>query len=294
MSEINTDKRITYSLFSPKKTYDHRFWDENKHDLKRYWFNIPAILAINKFLYPDFRTTFYVDPKTESDELFSLIKETSYCDYFVINEDYEGHEPSIWRINPFWEEGAKTFFSRDIDSIPNEEEFKASMFFLRSDQAIHTIRSHENHYGFPCRMLIGLSGFKINWLPKRIFKDSLSDFKKEYGSGNQWDNDQISLINCFAKDPFLSSMAFLDSRINNQNKRPEFYCEQSSEENFKDIDLSASEIELFNYIKKNKLCDWAGQPTDCRKEHLLNILRITRDKELLTILTEEKLSNFYF
>lgn len=293
MSEINTDNRkISYSLFTPKKTYEHRFWDKDREDLSRYWFNIPAIHAINKFLFPDYKNFFYIDEETSKNPLFSFLKNVDSCNYSTIRESYEGHEPSFWRINPLWENNVSIFMSKDIDSIVNRSEYKCYIKFLKSEKLVCSIRSHENHYGFPCRMLMGLSSFKSSKISKEIKKTSLCEFKKSYHVRDSWDNDQLTLINAFTNNQFFASEFFLDFRVNKQRKRTDVFCSSLSEEDL-DVPLSEEKKDLFNYIEKNQLSDWAGQPTDVRGKHLMEICSITENNNIIEIIKDLNLSSFY-
>lgn len=294
MSEISTEiNKISYSLFSPKKTYEHRFWDKSKNDLRRYWFNIPAIHAINKFLMPSFKNFFYVNEEVKNDKLFSFIENVDSDNYCIVNEEYSGHEPSFWRIKPLWEKNVKVFLSRDIDSIFNEAEYKSFITFRSSKELVSTIRSHENHYGYPCRMLMGLSAFKPKLIPENIKTKSFHEFKEKYSVRESWDNDQLTLINCFTSNDFFTSEFFLDFKVNNQEKFPDFFCKTLSEKDLNNIELSKEQKYLFDYIKSNNLSDWSGQPTDVRGKHLLEICEITQSKEIISLIKDLGLSDFY-
>ena len=54
-------------------------------------------------------------------------------------------EPMMWRLIPIWE-NYDCVFLRDIDSIPNRQEYNSTKYFETKDYAIQTLRSHENHY----------------------------------------------------------------------------------------------------------------------------------------------------
>jgi hypothetical protein len=294
MSDQDTTiKKISYSLFTPKKTYDHRFWDENRDDIQRYWFNIPAIYAINSFLFPEFKTFLYIDEQTTKHKLFPFLEEISKGNFTVVKEDYRGHEPSFWRMKPLWEKDVSFFMSKDIDSIVNEIEYKCYFEFIKSKELVSSIRSHENHYGYPCRMLMGLSSFKSSQISKEIKTESLEEFKKRYSVRDSWDNDQLTIINCFTNDLFFTSEFYLDFAVCDQVRGPGFFCKTIKEEELDYVKIEEDKKELFDYINKHNLCNWCGQPSDVRGKHLIAILNITQRKDIIDLLKEFNVYNFY-
>ena len=286
---------ISYSLFEPKKTYQHRFWDLDWNNSKRYWFNVPALLVINSILYPDFRNVFYVDQKTFDSEICNLLVELLNdfdLQIRLVNEEYEGHEPALWRLKPLWQD-VDLLLSRDIDSVPNREEYRSYLVFKNSDQTVSTIRSHTNHYNYPCRMLMGLSSFKPNLIPQEIKKHSFPEFKTTYSSGDRWDNDQLTLINCFTTDPEFTESNFLDFNVNLQHFSQDFPCVSYSERYLDDIISSNQEAKLLSMIEEYGLTDWAGQPCDARGDFLNELCEEFGYNKVIDKIRKSKMGEFF-
>lgn len=289
-------KYISYSLFEPKKLYDHRFWDEDRMDQKRYWFNIPALLLINHVLYPDYKSVFYMDEDTFNSDISKLMVDLLGDFSFQmrrVSEDYSGHEPALWRLKPIWSKDCDILMSRDIDSVPNIDEYRSFRLFEKSDHTVHTIRSHPNHYNFPCRMLMGLSAFK----PKRISYDiktySFDDFKNRFSYVDRWDNDQMTMINCFTTNAEFTNDYFLDSPINDQYIDQDFPCDKVSKQDLKSVEISDHKKRLFDLIEEYGLSDWAGQPCDARKDFLVELYHIFCYKKSLEKIANSNLKDFY-
>ena len=290
-------KIISYSLFKSKRIVnEHRFWDEDRNDPMRYWFNIPSLLIINQILYPDFLNVFYVDNDTFDSKVCELLTDL-LGDFKIqirrVDEDYDGHGPAIWRLKPMCQD-VEIMLSRDIDSVPNIQEYKSFVCFENSEHIVSTMRSHPNHYNFPCRMLIGLSSFKPNQIPEAIKKHSFAEFRNFYCQDkNQWDNDQVTLINCFTKDPEFTEKHFLDFRINLQRFSQDFPCKSVSNKDLETIQISEDKEKLFSLINEYGLTDWAGEPCDARHDFLLELSEIFGYDHVLRKISKSKLGKFY-
>tara|TARA_R100000152_G_C6781403_1_gene215832 strand:+ start:627 stop:1535 length:909 start_codon:yes stop_codon:yes gene_type:complete len=297
---------ISYSLFSPKKFYDHRTWDESNFNKQRYFFNIPSLCAVNKILYPEFSMHLSICPATENNPLFDFYKELCLLDkgftYSVNEEEYTGHEPALWRMGLLWDSTAKTILSRDLDSIPNKQEYMSTRYFLDSDYLVHTIRSHENHFNYPCRMLIGLSGFKSDKIPKNILTNNFEEFKSKHGLRPElladptikWNSDQLIVINAFTNDEFFTADNFLDSRINNQDHYPDFYCNSISESDLHDSCIDERQSKVLELVEKGSLTCWAGEPSDARGHFLSSVCGLEGTLPILKIIEGNSvLKEFY-
>ena len=270
---------ISYSLFEPKTQHTHRFWDANNGEENRYWFNIESLHIINKILYPDFTMRIYASENIKNNKSYSTLeklkRETDLQIYFS-DEEYSNHEPASWRIKPLWDSDADHLLVRDLDSVPNIDEYKATRYFLDSAYTVSTIRSHENHYQYPCRMLIGLSSFKPKEIPEDILCSDFENFRAKYTPHeNKWDNDQIALIKAFTDTNTVFTMLnFLDFKINNQKNDSDFSCQSGSREDIDTIELTDQQKKLLCLVDEYKLSDWAGQPCDARGSFLNKIKNI--------------------
>jgi len=297
---------ISYSLFKPRQFYEHRTWDENKFDENRYFFNIPALCAVNKTLYPNFSMHLTVCPDTESNPIFSFYKtlceKDSTFSYEVNTEDYQGHEPALWRIGLLWKEGIKLLLSRDIDSLPNRQEYQATRCFEKSDQLVHTIRSHEHHFNYPCRMLIGLSGFRPSQIPDGLLTSSFEGFKKLHCVREEflkdptvkWNADQLTIINAFTTNEFFTADHFLDSHIDSQTHYPDFFCKNTTEDDLREVEFTPDQAMIIDLIERDGLTKWAGEPCDARGKFLLSACEIEGTLPIVDIIKENKdLEEFY-
>ena len=297
---------ISYSLFKPRQFYEHRTWDENKFDESRYFFNIPALCAVNKILYPNFSMHLAVCPDTEAHPLFSFYKtlcsKDSTFSYEVNTEDYQGHEPALWRIGLLWKKGVALLLSRDLDSLPNRQEYQATRCFEKSDQLVHTIRSHEHHFNYPCRMLIGLSGFRPPQIPDELLTFSFEDFKKLHSVREEflkdptvkWNADQLTIINAFTTNEFFTADNFLDSQIDSQTNYPDFFCKSTTTDDLHEVEFTQDQAMVIDLIERNELTKWAGEPCDARGKFLVSACEIEGTLPIMDILKENKgLEGFY-
>jgi hypothetical protein len=297
---------ISYSLFSPKKFYEHRTWDKNNFNEERYFFNIPSLCAVNKILYPQFAMHLCICPETEKNPLFDFYKQLSYADdsfsYSVFEEDYSGHEPALWRIKLLWQKNVSMLLSRDLDSLPNKEEYQSTRFFKDSDYSVHTIRSHENHFNYPCRMLIGLSGFKPKKIPQEILTNNFEDFKLKHGLKPElladptikWNSDQLIVINAFTNNDFFTSEHFLDSKINNQTHYQDFFCNTISDVELDSVKINPDQSMVLDLIHERGFTSWAGEPSDARGEFLALACEIEGSLPILDIINQNSLLKQFY
>ena len=56
-----TNKIISYCFFTAESDPNTRSrYDQFSNRSDRYWYNIPAVIAVNSHVYPDFKTRIYV------------------------------------------------------------------------------------------------------------------------------------------------------------------------------------------------------------------------------------------
>tara|TARA_B100000683_G_scaffold277766_1_gene338719 strand:+ start:736 stop:1608 length:873 start_codon:yes stop_codon:yes gene_type:complete len=286
---------ISYSFFEPKVLHRHRDWDKfNTYD--RYWYVLPALIAINSYVYPDFKIKFHISNNITQNKLYTLFEKciAKYnLEVEIINREYDNTEPTIWRYKPLLEKECDVLLCRDIDSLPTTDEIKSTYYFINNEKyEVSTIRSHKNHKIPQTIMLAGLCAFR----PKKIdLSDNFDIFLDKYSTSN-WGVDQNYLIRTFTKDNKYTSDKFLDSRLNSKNHyiaNPLIDCDSFDEEYYGknvNIDLSQSVLRLLD-----SYTEWSGEPIDVRGEDLKNILsKNTKLKEMLTILESDKvLKEFY-
>jgi len=294
---MNDKKIISYSLFDGKMDYSHREWDEFKQGSDRYWYNIPSVVLANKVLYPDYIMRIYLAEELKDHPLSCLLeslKKTYSLEVVTVSDEYKNHDAALWRVKPLWEE-IDILLSRDIDSLPNEEEFMHSKFFEQSSTLVHSIRSHENHFQYPCRMLIGLSGFKPTKVPSHVKQENFEEFKAIFSpKGDRWDNDQISVIKAFTDyDTIFTMFNFLDSKINDQTNKPDFSCYEIEEEDVVNVKLEEKQKEVLDLVKKYQFSEWAGQPCDARGQFLKDLITLTKDTNMIKMIKESDCESFY-
>ena len=67
-------KILSYCLFEPKALPQHRYWDKWRSDDSRYWFNLPAIVLVNKLLFPDYAMVLHVTKNVWKNKLSLILK----------------------------------------------------------------------------------------------------------------------------------------------------------------------------------------------------------------------------
>jgi hypothetical protein len=282
-------KIFSYSLFEPKTMPNHRDWDSNKTEKKRYWYNVPTIILLNKFLYPQYKTRFYLSDNIWKDELSSIFKifdDEIECQ--TIKLEYSLTEPAIWRMIPLWEYDISILHARDLDSLTSEKDYEYIAKFESSNCTVGTIRSHENHFGHSCRMLAGLCSFKPELVPNHI---KGSNFYLYYNKRkNAYGSDQELLIETFTKNEEYTRTNFLDCKIDKQFNKQDFpLIELELDHKF---DIENEKKIIFEKIKEYTNCSWLGEPCDSRGK-LLNYLLEQNAEIKDKILKSNILSNFY-
>ncbi len=280
-------KVFSYSLFEPKHLPPHRTWDRWKNDSARYWYNIPTILLLNKTIYPDYEVVFYLSPNIWNNSLSEIFKIFGNVRTETVQRDYKLTEPAIWRMMPLWERGIEVFHARDVDSLTSDLEYKYIKIFENSSNTVGTIRSHENHFGMPCRMLAGLCSFKPNKI-NPIIKGMNFDFyysqkDERYGS------DQNLMIKTFTTNENFTKENFLDCKIDKQFNKQDFACNEANLSVY-DIDIQTQKI--FDKIKEITKTTWLGEPCDSRGE-LLNYLLDSNQDIKNSLKSNKILSDFY-
>jgi hypothetical protein len=286
---------LSYCLFEPIHLHGHRTWDEHRLDEKRYWYNIPALYLVNKILYPEYEMKIHVNDVLRYHPLFVLLNSLDITIKEIDIPFNKTSEPMLWRMIPLWED-YDCVFTRDVDSIPNRNEFCCTTYFNNSKHAIQTLRTHENHYHeMGCDMLGGLSGFK----PKLIATKPTT-FKDYYDSRSDlpWAQDQFLMVNTFLKqqDRLFIEQNFLDCPIDNQKRKAPFYHSTIPSDDFSNIETNLKQDNVFNIVDDYKISEWAGQPCDTRGEILKKLLLIKNEhsNHLTKILNEKTvLKDFY-
>ncbi len=288
-------KILSYSFFDPIIVSMDRFWDKNKNNQDRYYYNIPSVILTNILLFPDYITRIYITKNVTENSLWPIFEilsdhfsECGLLDIVIEDLDYLFTEPSILRMKPLWEEGVEILHTRDIDSIPTEVEYKFEKIFKEEPHLIGSIRTHQNHFG-GVRILAGLSSFKPSEISTDIKGNSFSDYCSKSHEGYGCDQDLIA--NMFTYNPDFTKNNFLDCRAYQQNTSPYFPCLSF---NMKDINIEIDEDKK-DILQKIKSCgfeNWAGEPSDARGDYTNYILG--KFPDLLEEIKKNKfLSDFY-
>lgn len=257
-------KILSYCLFEPKTLPMHRTWDPHLLNQERYWFNIPAVLLINKILYPSHITSIAISPNIQNHPLFEGVLKLKTLNSFelkIIEEDYNLTEPTLWRMRFLWDD-IEVFHTRDLDSIPTESEFKYTTAFELEDFGVGTLRTHENHYGYASKMLAGLSSFKPPLVPQHIKGDSFLSYQQQ--SHKNYGCDQDLMISVFTRNPEYTKDNFFDCKAHRQHHDQDFPCVRCVKENLNQIVVPPEAALIFKKIKSLGFDNWAGEPIDAR------------------------------
>ena len=261
-------KVLSYCFFEPKVLPTHRFWDKDFDKQNRYYYNVPSVIMCNNLLFPEYTTRIYVTSNTFNNPLSQIFKLTSFKDLNleIVELDimYELTEPTIFRMQPVWEDGVDIVHTRDIDSVPTEAEYRYLTVFEKLDKyAVGTLRTHQNHYGAGCCMLAGLSSFRPSLIPEYIKGNSFGEY---YASRHdRYGMDQDLMISYFTKDYEFTQDKFLDCAAQSQSRGQDFPCDSIRNGglfSFKldpDVQILLDKIDEFGYN------NWAGEPVDCRQ-----------------------------
>ena len=292
---------ISYSFFTPKSLHkEMRFWDAyNNYD--RYWYNIPALMAINTIAYPNAKIKIHLSEEIKSNPLFEILEKISNnmsnIELVYLTYEYKNTEPTLWRYKPLFDKEAAIVLCRDIDSLPNQDELLATYYFLENKKySIQSLRTHTNHVIPATIILAGLSSYR----PKNIIniKDINFDMYYNHFKSEHWGLDQNSLINLFIQNREWVMNNFLDSPISTEYHKvgPALIECKSLDQNFYKLNvrmtLDKKILEILNNETK-----WAGEPTNLRGEKLKKLLNI--DNPVLSKMSDiinscsEEIKNFY-
>lgn len=265
---------ISYCLFTPKKLNNEiRFWDPFANEL-RYWYNIPALVAINQIIYPKAEIWIYLSEEIKDHPLFEILmrlKESfTSLNLIFLNYTYENTEPTLWRYKTVFDCLADIIICRDLDSLPNEIEIKATNYFIENPKYyIQTLRTHTNHRFPITTILAGLSAFR----PKQIDQLKGGDFETFYHSNksDSYGLDQSAIIKFFTTDTKWTKKHFLDCAISTVNQKPGkplipcvSVAEKAYKKNHKILEgIPQQLIQLLNITT-----EWGGEPIDFRGEKL--------------------------
>jgi len=267
---------LSYSLFTNKSFHGNRTYDANNGFVNRYWFNLPALIIANSIFYKDALTVFHISRDLVSHHLYPFLDNItkSYSKFEVRPIDYSYHntEPTLWRFIPLWAFEDVDLLSRDIDSIPNEAEYRSTKAFLDSSYIVHNIRSHPQHSSYLTKILAGLCGFK-----KECRIHLAHNYDQFYKMADyKWGCDQSILMHYWVDRVGIGFVknCFLDSPISCIGPVEEniygFDAGKLPKEDYEKVDISHIEnIQFFN-----KLTSWCGEPIDARGDatkYLINL-----------------------
>lgn len=268
---------ISYSLFTPKKLHeDVRVWDPFISET-RYWYNIPALVAINLMVYPNASIWIYLPEDLIKHPLYEILEKlTEKFDALklkFLSYSYQNTEPTLWRYKPVFDKLSDIVLCRDLDSVPNEMEICATQYFLEQpNYYLQTLRTHKNHIFPITKILAGLSAYrpsKIDHIANISFNDFYFQFKSDlYGI------DQQSIIEIFTKDEEWTDKYFLDCPISTKQHKvgkPLIKCKSIEEKKFKKkVNISHVSSELLFLLNETTI--WGGEPIDFRGEKLEKLL----------------------
>ncbi len=269
---------ISYSFFEPKSLHrEMRTWDLwNNQD--RYWYNIPTLMTINSIVYPEAKIKIHLSNNIIDNPLFEILEKISKSfpnvELIKMSYDYLNTEGTMWRYKPLFDKESDIVLCRDIDSIPNTDEIKSTLFFLQNtDYFVQTLRTHTNHVIPHTIILAGLCGFRPNQID--FLKDVSFDMYYNHFKNSSWGLDQSSLINMFVRDQNWTKERFLDSPISTQYHRvgkPLIQCKSIDQDFYRnEIKLNVQSDILDMIDSETK---WAGEPTNFRGEKLRKFLEI--------------------
>ena len=232
-------KVIAYSLFQSEPDNIDRFWDKDQDKgFDRYLWNIDAILLVNKVVYPDFETRIYIPKGLE--QLECLLKYDCLVPIDIIEKPIN-YQAKLFRLLPLWEKEVRWLFCRDIDSLPNEQEIRASYLFMQTRAVAQGIRSHKYHGGLDHSLLGGLSAYNVIKMKKLGYlKNTFYDLIEKainIDPEMKWNIDQ-NTITWF----FLSQRGFaeriLQTNLNNSPLELGLNRIRFPAEDYNNIDLS--------------------------------------------------------
>jgi len=258
-------------------------------------------MCINSIVYPDAKIKIHISTDIKENPRFEIIEKIAESfnniEVILMPFDYENTEPTMWRYKPLFDKESDIVLCRDIDSLPNTDEIKSTLFFLKNPQFfVHTMRTHTNHISPQTIMLAGLCGFR----PKKIELLNNINFEVYYNhfKNAAWGLDQNSLISMFVRDQNWTKERFLDSPLSTSHHRvgkPLIECVSINQDVYRntiDFDLVSEITKILDNETK-----WAGEPTNLRGTKLKEFLNISHPKiSLLGKVLDscsEDIKNFY-
>ncbi|MFZ4796145.1 MAG: hypothetical protein ACOYMA_01540 [Bacteroidia bacterium] len=293
---------ISYSLFTPKKLHeDVRVWDPYISET-RYWYNIPALIAVNLMVYPNAAIWIYLPEELIKHPLYEMLEKLSEkfeaLKLKFLSYNYQNTEPTLWRYKPVFDKLSEIVLCRDLDSVPNEMEIRATQYFIEEPSFyIQTLRTHKNHIFPITTILAGLSAYrptKISTISNLNFNDYYFQTKSDlYGL------DQKSIIEIFTKDEVWTKKHFMDCPINSKKHKvgkPLIKCKSIDEKKYrKKENINHISPDLLKIL--NEVTTWGGEPVDFRGQKLElllsqnNLITFKLKKVLMDCSTFTK--NFY-
>lgn len=223
-------------------------------------------------MYPNHEMRVYITPNIKNHRLFPIFEalKSDNLKIEIIELEYAGTEPAIWRMMPLWQRDVDMFHTRDIDSVPTETEYRYTSAFEQSSCAIGTLRTHQNHYGIKCRMLAGLSSFKPEKVPFCMKYDSFyTYYAMKHGN---YGSDQDLMIQQFTNSPEFTKSEFFDHKAYNQANPQDFPCIEASKEELSQIKLNNEQKMVFLLQNDCNLDNWAGEPVDARGKYTKHLI----------------------
>jgi hypothetical protein len=268
---------ISYCLFTPKNlNKEIRVWDPHNSEL-RYWYNIPALVAINLMVYPNSEIWIYMPEDLIKHPLFEILEKLSekfdMLKLKFLSLSYNHTEPTLWRYKPVFDKLSGLVLCRDLDSIPNMSEIKATYYFINQpNYYLQTLRTHKNHIFPITTILAGLSAYRPNKI-SFLSNTNFNEFYLQYKS-NLYGLDQKSIIEIFTKDPEWTKKYFLDCPISTKIHKvgkPLIACKSVEEKKYKDsVNISHVSNELLELLNETTI--WGGEPIDFRGPKLEKLL----------------------
>ena len=271
------NKLISYCFFLPKFIdNDRAMWDDLYDDYDRYWYNLPALLILDKLFYPDYKKRFYVTKEVMKHPLSQILtscQDTHNIEIEVLRGQHKERTLICERFRPFWEDWDIVLL-RDIDSVPTIKEWQCNKEFEKyPDRYVYTCRSHPNHFDVGCCMLGGLCGFRPKEI-KEITGEDIHSFVTRYSPVKTKVMDQTILINAFTKNSDFTGSRFLDLPIHLQHNTQHFPCLSINDANSPmNEDQSTAMAILQEHIGDR----WAGQPVDVRGAATRGLLELDPD-----------------
>jgi hypothetical protein len=260
---------ISYSLFTKNGSNGmHRWWDAHEHEQDRYWYNVPFIPIVNDLFYPGYVTRVHIDADTRNHPLYPMLEKLSARGIVELIEcayRFQNTEPTLWRLQPIWNEDYDVVLCRDIDSLPNTREAQATLAFVASSFLIQSMRTHFLHRGANARMLAGLCGFRSGI--RAYLSGTFDDYYRMARAS--WGTDQETLNSYFVDrlGPDFVKTKLLDTCVDvfpgqMQEVIPGHDAGRLAQRVYDEVDVSHVPEEVRRCL--DALTTWPGQPVTAR------------------------------